>query len=170
MGWVTAQGSGEQSTTAAAPQQTFLGKTATNLGVDEARLIEAIAQARLQMIDQAVEQGRITQEQADRMKQRIEGSQALLGMIDEALQQGRITQEQATWMKQQIAGHRAIGWGAQGFQGRFGQGQMKQQLGGHQWMGWGPRGFQSRSSGPGWGGFGCWGSPTMAPPQSPSSP
>lgn len=120
VGWVMAQGSGEQSTTSAAPQQTFLSRVAANLGVDEATLTEAIAQARLQLIDEAVEQGRITQEQADLMKQQIEGSRTMLGMIDQAIAEGRITQEQATWMKQQIGGNRWMSWGPQGFCGRPG--------------------------------------------------
>lgn len=145
VGWVMAQGAGEQSPTSAAPQQNFLSKVAANLGVDEATLTEAIIQARLQMIDQAVEQGRITQEQADLMKQQIEGRQAMLGMIDEAVVEGRITQEQAAWMKQQIGGSR--------------------------WMSWGPQGFCGRSGRQGRESFGHWGRRgMMAPPQSPSSP
>lgn len=145
VGWVMAQGSGEQSPTSAAPQQTFLSKVAANLGVDETTLTEAIAQARLQLIDEAAEQGRITQEQADLMKQQIEGSQAMLGMIDEAVVEGRITQEQAAWMKQQI--------------------------GGRHWMSPGLQGFCGRSGGHSRGSFGHWGRPgMMAPPQSPSSP
>jgi len=122
VGWVMAQGPGEQPTTTAVPSQTFLGRVAANLGVGEERLIEAITQARLQMIDEAVQQGWITQEQADWMKQQISASQALLGMIDEALQQGKITQEQADLMKQQIGGRPTMGWVPQGFQGRWGFG------------------------------------------------
>lgn len=155
VGWVVAQGSDEQPTTTAMPPQTFLSRVAANLGVDEAKLTEAIAQARLQMIDQAVEQGRITQEQADRMKQQIEGSQVMLQMIDEAVEEGRITQEQADWMKQQIGGRRLMGWGLQGFQGRFGQGRMKQQIRRGQAMGRGSQGIQGPWAGQGGGGFGC---------------
>lgn len=111
VGWAMAQGSSEQPTSTAAPSQTFLGRVAANLGVSEAKLIEAITQARLQMIDEAVQQGRLTQEQAEFMKQRISASQALLQMIDEALQQGKITQEQAAWMRQGLLGRGLIGWG-----------------------------------------------------------
>lgn len=120
--WAMAQGAGERPTTTATLPQTFLSRVAANLGVTEEKLLEAITQARLQLIDEAVEQGWITQEQADWMKQQISGRQAMLGMIDEALQQGKITQEQAAWMKQQIAGHRTMGWGPQGFRGRGGFG------------------------------------------------
>jgi polyhydroxyalkanoate synthesis regulator phasin len=120
VGWVLAQGSSEETTTTATTPQTFLSKVAANLGIEEERLIEAITQARSQMLDEAVEQGRITQEQADRMKQQIEGRQAMLRMIDEAVEEGRITQEQAGWMKQQIGGRRAMGRGLQDFGGRWG--------------------------------------------------
>lgn len=116
VGWAMAQGSGEQATTATTPQ-TFLGRVAANLGVSEAKLLEAITQARLQTIDEAIAQGWITQEQADRMKEQISASQALLRLIDEALQQGKITQEQAALMKQRIPGHEGLGWGAWGFRG-----------------------------------------------------
>lgn len=74
VGWVMAQGSGDQSESSEAPQQSFLSRVAANLSLDEATLREAIAQARLQLIDEAVEQGRITQEQADLMKQEIGGN------------------------------------------------------------------------------------------------
>lgn len=143
VGWVMAQGSNEQPTTTAAPSQTFLSRVAANLGVEEERLIEAITQVRYQMIDEAVEQGRITQQQADRMKQQIEGRQAILQMIDEAIEQGRITQEQADQLKQRIGGRKAMGWELQGFQGHWG---------GHGQGGPGHRG-------------GC---PMTTPPQSPS--
>ncbi|MGQ9477340.1 MAG: DUF2680 domain-containing protein [Candidatus Bipolaricaulia bacterium] len=126
VGWVMAQGSGEQATTTAA-SQTFLGRVAANLGVSETKLLEAITQARLQMIDEAVQQGWITQEQAEFMKQQIFASQALLGMIDEALKQGKITQEQATWMKQWLMGRGLMGRGPWGLWGG--------QWGGRRW-GW----------------------------------
>jgi polyhydroxyalkanoate synthesis regulator phasin len=154
VGWVMAQKSAEQPTATAAPSQTLLSRVAANLGVSEEKLIEAITQARLQMIDEAVKQGQITQQQADSMKQRISGSQAMLQMIDEAVKQGRITQQQADWMKQQIAGRQAIG-----FQGR--------------WGGQGRGGFSYQGSMMGQGfGMGMMGQgncPTMTPPP-PSSP
>jgi polyhydroxyalkanoate synthesis regulator phasin len=131
VGWAMAQGqgAGEQpatTTPTTAPFQSFLSRVAANLGVSETKLLEAITQARLQMIDEAVQQGWLTQEQATLMKQRISASQALLQMVDEALKQGKITQEQAAWMRQQIAGRGAIGCGPFGFgwgkRGRWGWG------------------------------------------------
>lgn len=127
VGWTMAQGqsSGEQTAPVAIPQ-TFLSKLAANLGVTETKLLEAITQTRLQMIDEAVAQGWLTQQQATWMKQQISASQALLQMIDEALKQGKITQEQAAWMQWQVAGRGAMGcgplragWGGRG-QGPWG--------------------------------------------------
>jgi len=59
--------------TPAGYQQLFLSKVAEILGIDEQKLTDAIAQAqketRNQMIDDAVKEGRITQEYADWLKQ-----------------------------------------------------------------------------------------------------
>lgn len=125
VGWVMAQGqgSGEQPAATmptATPSQTFLSRVAANLGVSETKLLEAITQARLQMIDEAVQQGWLTQQQAEFMKQQISASQALLQMVDEALKQGKITQEQATWMKQWLMGRSLMGRGPWGFRGQWG--------------------------------------------------
>jgi len=48
----------------------FVNKLASALGVDPSKIDPAIAQARDATIDQAVKDGRITQQQADWMKQR----------------------------------------------------------------------------------------------------
>ena len=56
VGLVFAQGS-EETTSPVALPQTFLGKVAANLGIEEDTLAEAITQAQLQSIDEAVEQG-----------------------------------------------------------------------------------------------------------------
>jgi hypothetical protein len=98
--------------------RSFIARVAEILGIEQQKLSDAILQAHLQMIDEALKQGRITQEQADRMKQQIEGRYVMLRMIDEALEQGRITQEQAAWMKRQIMGFR-MGWGPRGFHDRW---------------------------------------------------
>ncbi|MDD2553901.1 MAG: hypothetical protein PHP51_04955 [Desulfotomaculaceae bacterium] len=49
--------------------QSFITKLAANLGVDEGALTTAIETTRQEMIDEAVQNGTITQEQADRMAQ-----------------------------------------------------------------------------------------------------
>src|SRR3989304_4025340 len=50
-------------------QKTFLGKVATILGVPEQKVIDAFTQAHTETLDEAVKEGRITQQQADWMKQ-----------------------------------------------------------------------------------------------------
>jgi len=57
--------------------QSFLDKLATNLGVDETKLQEAVKQTELQMIDEAVQQGKLTSDQAQKIKERIEAGQLL---------------------------------------------------------------------------------------------
>lgn len=49
----------------------FLSKLASILGIDEQKLTDAFTQARTEMIDQPVQDGRITQERADWMKQNL---------------------------------------------------------------------------------------------------
>lgn len=55
--------------------QAFMEKLAANLGVDQGKLQEALKQTGLQMVDEAVQQGRLTTEQAEKIKQRIENGQ-----------------------------------------------------------------------------------------------
>lgn len=55
--------------------QSFLEKLATNLGVEKTKLEEAIKQTELQMLDEAVQQGRLTSDQAQKIKERIEAGQ-----------------------------------------------------------------------------------------------
>jgi uncharacterized protein YidB (DUF937 family) len=53
-------------------RQQFLSKVAEKLGVSQDQLTQAVKDARTEMIDQAVSSGRLTQEQADKLKARIE--------------------------------------------------------------------------------------------------
>ncbi len=55
--------------------QTFLDRFASILGVDKDRIVEAAKEAGKQTVDEAVQQGKITPEQADRIKARIEEGQ-----------------------------------------------------------------------------------------------
>lgn len=57
--------------------QSFLDKLATNLGVDKTKLQEAVKQTELQMVDEAVQQGNLTSDQAQKIKERIEAGQLL---------------------------------------------------------------------------------------------
>ncbi|MBI3977208.1 MAG: hypothetical protein HY331_03390 [Chloroflexi bacterium] len=52
--------------------QVFLSKLAGILGVDEAKLKDSIKQAASQTVDQAVQDGELTQEQATKLKERIQ--------------------------------------------------------------------------------------------------
>jgi uncharacterized protein YidB (DUF937 family) len=55
----------------------FLSKLASNLKVDESTLRSALVKTRQEMIDDAVKAGRLTQQQADEIKQRIQQGNGL---------------------------------------------------------------------------------------------
>lgn len=55
--------------------QTFVEKLAANLGIDAGKLLDAIKQTGLQMVDEAVQQGKLTSDQAEKMKERIQQGQ-----------------------------------------------------------------------------------------------
>jgi hypothetical protein len=61
--------------------QTFLGKLAVNLGIDQGRLQEGIQQAEQQMVDEAVQQGKITPEQAEKIKARLQNNPGSFGFL-----------------------------------------------------------------------------------------
>ena len=52
--------------------QTFLEKLAANLGVDQSKLEDAVKQTELQIVDEAAQQGKMTSDQAQKIKDRIE--------------------------------------------------------------------------------------------------
>ncbi|MGB9846961.1 MAG: hypothetical protein ACPLRH_05585, partial [Desulfotomaculales bacterium] len=52
--------------------QTFVEKLAANLGIDAGKLLDAIKQTGLQMVDEAVQQGKLNSDQAEKMKERIQ--------------------------------------------------------------------------------------------------
>lgn len=54
------------------PWDNVIQRLARNLGIEEDRLREAITQTQLELIDEAEDAGRITAEQADRLRQRVE--------------------------------------------------------------------------------------------------
>lgn len=56
------------------PVGTFISKLAGKLGVSEDELTTAIKDTRIEMLDEAVADGRLTQEQADRLKEKINES------------------------------------------------------------------------------------------------
>ena len=54
------------------PVGTFIGKLADKLGVSEDELTTAIQDTRIEMIDEAVDSGQLTEEQGQKLKDRIE--------------------------------------------------------------------------------------------------
>ena len=62
------------------PVGTFLGKVAEKLGISEDQLTTAIKDARLEQVDEAVAEGRLTEEQAAQIKERIENSEYGFGL------------------------------------------------------------------------------------------
>lgn len=53
-------------------REQFLARVAEKLGISESELTQAMTDVRIEMIDEAVADGRITQERADELKARIE--------------------------------------------------------------------------------------------------
>ncbi len=105
-----------------------LDEIAEAKGVDVQTVYDAMNAARgeamRQAIQQAVEDGRITQEQADQMLERLENRpspeemvEARKQAIQQAVEDGRMSQEQADWMLQGLE----KGWGGgRGFGRGFG--------------------------------------------------
>ncbi len=86
---------GQTGATSVTPRRdAFLEKVAAHLGVSVDDLVAAFEKARFEQIDEAVAAGKITPEQAEALKARIEARKALREVLDEALASGKITQEQ----------------------------------------------------------------------------
>jgi transposase len=105
-----------------------LDEIAEAKGVDVQTVYDAMnvarAEAEKQALQQAVEDGRITQEQADQMIERLENRpspeeqvEARKQAIQQAVEDGRMSQEQADWMLQ---GLEQGWWGGRGFGRGFG--------------------------------------------------
>lgn len=73
------QGDASPATSGADSPETFLADVAERVGVDPAELEAAVAAEALERLDQAVADGRITQEQADRARERIEAGDLRIG-------------------------------------------------------------------------------------------
>jgi len=104
-----------------------LAEVAEAQGVDMDTLQDAMQAARVEAMQQAVEDGTLTQEQADRMLERLENMptqeeliEAKKQAIQQALEDGRITQEQADWMLEGIENGYWGGRGCGGHGGKFG--------------------------------------------------
>lgn len=103
-----------------------LAEVAEAQGVDTETLQDAMQAARVEVIQQAVEDGTLTQEQADRLlngpdKENRPSQEELIEAkkqaIQQALEDGTISQEQADWM---LEGIEKGYWGGPGFGGHRG--------------------------------------------------
>ena len=56
-------------------RQQFISRLAANLGVSESQLTDALKRTRIDMVNQAVQDGRVSREQADQIIQRINSGQ-----------------------------------------------------------------------------------------------
>jgi polyhydroxyalkanoate synthesis regulator phasin len=90
---VWAQTGGTEMATSS-PRQALLEKVAAALGVEVDALVAAFEKARLEMIDEAVASGRLTEEQVLAMKQGIAARQAMRDVLDQAVADGKITPDQ----------------------------------------------------------------------------
>jgi hypothetical protein len=116
-GFVLAQDSDEGAAPVSTASGTFLARVASILGVEESALVGAFEQARLEEIDAAVADGRLTQEQADAMKANIEARSALRGVVEDAIASGRLTQEQADLLQLRFSNGGLMGRGGLGSRG-----------------------------------------------------
>jgi polyhydroxyalkanoate synthesis regulator phasin len=73
-GVALAQGGGEETQ---GERPNLAARVAAHLGVTEQQLVDAFKAARLEMLDEAVAAGKISPEEADQIRQRIEESQGL---------------------------------------------------------------------------------------------
>ncbi len=115
---VFAQSTSQNATTATSASTTttsFLSKVAKSLGIDESKLTSAIETAQEQTIDEALAAGRITQEQATAMKERLTADKAMQQVIADGVTSGKITQAQAD-----LVGGRGMGGGMMGGRGPAG--------------------------------------------------
>ena len=88
---------------------TLIGRVAAILGMDEAVLADAFEQARLEGIDAAVADGRLTEEQAEAMKAQMAARNAMQDALASALESGEITQKQLDLLHGRFGGGRSIG-------------------------------------------------------------
>jgi hypothetical protein len=107
--------SGTAQSTDSTISTTFVAKVAKNLGIEESKLESAITAAQEETIDEALAAGRITEEQAAAMKERLAATKAMDELIADGVASGKITQEQAD-----LAGTRGLGKSMMGSRGLAG--------------------------------------------------
>ena len=95
----------------------FMDLLASKLGIQRSALDTAVEAARKETIEQAVKDGKITQDQADRM---LDPEGYAKKQIEQMVADGKITQEQADWMLQGIEKGYSSGRGFGGLGGMKG--------------------------------------------------
>ena len=81
---------GTEEGDASPPQEQFLSSVAAKLGVPADQLKGAVQSTELEMLDEAVEQGKVQPEVAERLRQRIEEGRLLPSLSRPAGGQGRL--------------------------------------------------------------------------------
>ena len=84
VGVLMTQGAGAQEGEAQQPGERFVAETAERLGVTAEELTSAMTEAQFEIIDDGVAEGRLTEEQAAKLKERIEeyGPLSVIGRRD----------------------------------------------------------------------------------------
>jgi hypothetical protein len=118
-GFVLAQDSDEAGVIASPGADTLMGKVASILGIEESALADAFEQARLELLDDAVAAGTITEEQAAAMRAGIETRNALRDAIDAAIESGALSEDQAELLRGRATQGHPMGQLGLGLQGRM---------------------------------------------------
>ncbi len=66
----------------------FVGRLAENLGISQEELEQAIRQTAVDLVDEAVAEGRISEEKASKMRERIESGEGLFGGFGHGFRKG----------------------------------------------------------------------------------
>jgi len=120
-GLVLAQGDGMDAADTVPSSESLLGRVAAILGIEETDLEAAFQQAHEQRIDEAVAEGRLTEEQAAQMKERMAFRAEMAEILREAVDQGRISEEQAARFGQRGGGGMRRRGMSHGFSKRVGE-------------------------------------------------
>jgi polyhydroxyalkanoate synthesis regulator phasin len=90
---------GGKGSTVSGYEEQFLNTLASKLGVERSKLDQAVTDARKEVIEQAVKDGKITEEQANWM---LDPQAAMKAQVEQMVADGKLTQEQADWLLQGV--------------------------------------------------------------------
>jgi len=99
-GFVLAQESSEEAPAASAAPASLMTRVAGILGIPEETLADAFEQARMEQLDAAVVAGRLTEEQAQAIKDRIQARRAVCAVLEEAIASGTLTGDQVALLRE----------------------------------------------------------------------